>query len=178
MARIPNRIGTRALAALFPRATRLEGTPFDPVARIEDLARSGGVPVLRSDPSDTDPPLFLRVLELDAAPSRETAERIVAKSAWLDVTLSPRGDDRLALAGTGVSASPRDAEVTLLDVAPTALHLLGLAIPRDCDGRALIERLEVPGPGERPTRYRALAASAEATAAPASPAVSSSTTSK
>lgn len=178
IARIPDRVGTRALAALFPRATRLEGTPVDPVARIEDVARSGGIPILRTAPTEADPPLFLRVLENDAAPSREVAERILAQGAWLDVTLDASGDDRLALAGLGVAASPRRDEVTLLDVAPTALHLLGLAVPRECDGRVLLERLASPGPGARQPRYRALVAvAADRSGAPA-PRVSASTTSR
>ena len=56
-----------------------------------------------------------------------------------------------------MSMTDRNAPVSLVDVTPTALHLLGLAIPRSCDGRVLVELLETPGPGSRPLRYRALA---------------------
>jgi hypothetical protein len=57
----------------------------------------------------------------------------------------PTGDHRLEgiLIATGAGfrqgAEPRDA--TLLDVAPTVLHLLGVPVPDDMDGRVWIELL-------------------------------------
>ena len=53
-----------------------------------------------------------------------------------------------------VTDAAGDLPATLMDVAPTALHLLGLAVPRDCDGRVLLEMLEAKGPGSRAPRYR------------------------
>ncbi len=58
----------------------------------------------------------------------------------------PTGDHRLEgiLIATGpafqVGAEPRDA--ALLDIAPTVLHLLGVPVPDDMDGRVLTELLE------------------------------------
>jgi hypothetical protein len=176
ISRIPERTGTLALAALLPRAKALVG-PFAPVGDIEDLTRSAGVAVLRAPPSEADPPLFLRILETSAAPSPRLAEELAAQGAWLDVTLGPSSDDQLALAGRGVSTTPATTEATLLDVTPTALHILGLAVPRDCDGRVLMERLAVPGPGGHAPRYRALAPEAAGRRTAAAP-VSDSTTSR
>lgn len=176
ISRIPERTGSRALAALFPRAKALEG-PFAPVGRIEDLARSAGVAVLRVPPSPSDPPLYLRILELSTAPSPGLAEELAAQGAWLDVTLGVSPEDQLALAGRGIATTRAATEATLLDVTPTALHILGLAVPRDCDGRVLMERLAVPGPGARAPRYRTLAPDSAGRKAAAAP-VSDSTTSR
>jgi arylsulfatase A-like enzyme len=41
-------------------------------------------------------------------------------------------------------AAPHDAE--LLDIAPTVLHLLGVPVPDDLDGRVLTELLEPASP--------------------------------
>jgi arylsulfatase A-like enzyme len=40
--------------------------------------------------------------------------------------------------GPGVSAGPIDG-ATIVDVAPTALHAMGLPVPDDMDGRVLTE---------------------------------------
>jgi hypothetical protein len=173
LSRIPARFGTSRLAAVFPVVRRLEGTAFDPAGTLPDLARSAGVPVL--DSMDGAAPLFLRVLALDAAPTPELARLLAAEGAWLDVAIDETGAAELALAGRGVSGIPVDTEATLLDVTPTALHLLGLAVPRDVDGRVLLERLDPTGPGARPPRYRALASAGAASsrARPASDATTS-----
>jgi predicted AlkP superfamily phosphohydrolase/phosphomutase len=61
-------------------------------------------------------------------------------------SFGPTGDHRLEgiLIATGpaflVGAEPRDA--ALLDIAPTVLHLLGIPVPDDMDGRVLSELLE------------------------------------
>jgi len=54
--------------------------------------------------------------------------------------------------------------VNFMDITPTALHLLGLAIPRSCDGRVLAEVMDPDGPAARPLRYRALGRSPDASA--------------
>jgi hypothetical protein len=59
------------------------------------------------------------------------------------------------MTGTGVSLAPAEGPASLLDVTPTALHLLGLPLPRGCDGRALLELLDPLGPGGRAPRYSA-----------------------
>lgn len=55
----------------------------------------------------------------------------------------PTGDHRmegvLIAAGTAFQAGATPREATLLDLAPTVLHLLGVPTPPDLDGRALTE---------------------------------------
>ena len=60
--------------------------------------------------------------------------------------------------------------VSVMDVTPTALHLLGLSVPQDMDGRVLVELLS----GDAAARQvsRSCAAHAEAPAAAAEPAMS------
>lgn len=175
LSRVPPRPGSAALARLFPAVTDVAGTAFEPAGALADLARSAGIPVLDGPPSGDDPPLYIRVLEMDAAPSAELAARFTATGAWLDVAWDADGDAELALAGHGISRAPMVADATLMDVAPTVLHLLGLAVPRDVDGRVLMERLARPGPGEIAPRYRPLAStgSASGRAGPASAATTS-----
>src|SRR5262245_17372526 len=87
----------------------------------------------------------------------------------------PTGDHRLEgiLVAAGpafrTGALPRDAE--LLDIAPTVLHLLGVPIPGDLDGRILAELLDPSlSPVDVPVRAAALAsAAAHVHAAPADP---------
>jgi hypothetical protein len=129
-----------------------------PLARrpLEEMARAAGIPILRGAPLPSDPPLWLRIVETDAPLERETAELTARAGAWIDVRIG--GDDEISLAGVGVRLAPVETPASLLDVTPTALHLLGLAIPRDCDGRVLLEALHPNGPGARAPRYRTRAA--------------------
>lgn len=54
-------------------------------------------------------------------------------------------------AGPGVGHSPHPcAGMTIEDVAPTVLHLLGLGVPEDMDGRVLSELFAPGGPADRP----------------------------
>jgi predicted AlkP superfamily phosphohydrolase/phosphomutase len=78
----------------------------------------------------------------------------------------PTGDHRLdgILIGTGSPFIPgsrlRDAD--LLDIAPTVLHLLGIPVPVDLDGRVLADLLEprsTPGRSLSPALTHAFAAS-------------------
>ena len=158
IARIPTRPGARVLAHAFPVVTRLEGTPFEPVGDVEAIARSAGVPVLASWPDAADPPLYLRWLEMDAAPDTAQARALMDTGAWVDVERDADGGGEIALGGRGIANGPAEEDVSVLDVVPTVLHLLGLAVPRECDGRVLRERLATPGPGERAVRYRPLTA--------------------
>ena len=70
----------------------------------------------------------------------------------MDVLLAD--EERIAFSGGGIRLAPDSSSASLLDVLPTALHLLGLAIPRDADGRVLVEILDPLGPGARTPRYR------------------------
>ncbi|MGH2570535.1 MAG: hypothetical protein ACRDGR_04875, partial [bacterium] len=153
LSRFPERPAVRVLTALLPKASA-----SDPGFRTEDalakIVAAAGIPVLRGAPAPSDPPLFLRILEGAAPPDAETAARVRDGSAWIDVTFTTGPDGEIALAGEGIAMTRSEHPATLMDVAPTALHLLGLAIPRDCDGRVLLEMLDAVGPGSRPPRYR------------------------
>jgi hypothetical protein len=167
------------LPALTALVTRPDPDPVGPgrtAGSVAALAAAAGIPVLTGPPRDADPALHLRLLEQPAAPDDSLAARLKRTGAWLDVTLVTDGGDELALAGQGIALGPPQGEATLLDVAPTALHLLGLAIPRDCDGRVLVEQLAPGGPGGRAPRYRDLAPALAPS--PAAAATSDPTTSR
>jgi hypothetical protein len=153
LSRFPARPAVLALTALLPQARA-----GDPGFRTEDalaeIVAAAGIPVLRGAPAPSDPPLFLRILEGSAPPDAETAALVRDGSAWIDVTFTTGPDGEIALAGEGIAMTPSELPVTLMDVTPTALHLLGLAVPRDCDGRVLLEMLDSDGPGSRQPRYR------------------------
>jgi predicted AlkP superfamily phosphohydrolase/phosphomutase len=51
----------------------------------------------------------------------------------------------LIASGPGMCAGARIEEASIYDVAPTILHTLGLPVPRDVDGRVLLELFETPG---------------------------------
>ena len=55
-----------------------------------------------------------------------------------------RDNGILFAVGPGVRPG-QPVEGRLEDIAPTVLHLLGLPVPRDMDGRVLTEMLEQPG---------------------------------
>jgi hypothetical protein len=148
---IPRRPGAQALARLLPAGS--DDPQFAPRAPLWRIAEAGGIPVLRGLPSPEDPPLHLRILERDHPPDRNTAERLRREGAWIDVRLGARGD-RIALSGQGIAVSPGGPEASLLDVAPTVMHLLGLPVPRSGDGRVLRELLDPASTGARPIRYR------------------------
>jgi hypothetical protein len=61
---------------------------------------------------------------------------------------TPPPDGILMLAGPGVKRG-RQVRATVYDVAPTILHLMGLPVGRDMDGRPLLDALAAP----RPVRY-------------------------
>jgi len=149
---IPDRPGARAIARGLPAAAR-DDSLFAPRAPLWRIAEAAGIPVLRSPPAPDDPSIFLRILESELPPDRATAEAVRANGAWIDVRLDDRGD-RIALSGEGVRVEPGAPEATLMDVAPTVMHLLGLPVPRTGDGRVLLEHLDPEGPGARPVRYR------------------------
>lgn len=152
---IPGRPGARALARLLPAAA-----PDDPLfatrAPLWRIAEAAGIAVLRTPPDPSDPPLHLRILDGDRPPDRATAEALQRAGAWIDVRLDDRSD-RIALSGEGIVLAPGAAgapAATLMDVAPTALHLLGLPVPRSGDGRVMTDLLDPETAGARPIRYR------------------------
>ncbi len=58
----------------------------------------------------------------------------------------PTGDHRaegiIVAAGQSIRPGAEPVEASLLDVAPTVLHLLGVHVPEDVDGRVLVELLD------------------------------------
>jgi arylsulfatase A-like enzyme len=59
----------------------------------------------------------------------------------------------LILAGAGVKTGTQLAEASILDLTPTILHALGVAVPQDLDGRVLSEAFETSSPAARPVTY-------------------------
>jgi hypothetical protein len=149
--------GIAWMASWFPSPDSLEGTPFAPSGTLLAQVEAAGIPVLRGPPADDDPPFYLRILDAERAPDMDTAWKLREPGAWIDVTMAEDGG-RMALSGRGFVLAPAKGLVNLVDVTPTALHLLGLPVPRSCDGRVLLELMRTPGPGSRPLRYRELAA--------------------
>jgi hypothetical protein len=64
-----------------------------------------------------------------------------------------RPDGVLILAGPGVRPGVHLDEASILDLAPTALHALGVAVPREMDGRVLAEAFEEASPLARPVAH-------------------------
>ena len=64
--------------------------------------------------------------------------------------------------GPGIQGGIRADELSILDVAPTLLHSLGMAIPEDMEGRVAEEIFEPSFLEEDPVRYGGVAAPAEA----------------
>jgi predicted AlkP superfamily phosphohydrolase/phosphomutase len=66
-----------------------------------------------------------------------------------------RLDGILILAGVGVKPGTHLENASILDLAPTILHALGVAVPRDLDGRVLSEAFEDTSPLSEPVTYSA-----------------------
>jgi hypothetical protein len=142
--------GSRFLLAAFPRAED-DVAPFATRGTLADRAAAAGIAVLHGAPRSDDPAMHLRILE-GATLDRATADSLRASDAWIDVRLAA-GGGRVALTGHGVRLAPYSGSAAPMDVAPTALHLLGLPVPRSADGRVLMELLDPEGPGGRTIRY-------------------------
>jgi predicted AlkP superfamily phosphohydrolase/phosphomutase len=71
-----------------------------------------------------------------------TTHRMIAPA------FGPTGDHRLdgilIATGRGIQPEARPTQANLLDIAPTVLHLLGIPVPEDMDGRVLADVLQ-PG---------------------------------
>ena len=55
----------------------------------------------------------------------------------------------LVMHGPGIRQDERIYGAGLLDIAPTILHLFGLPVGRDMDGKVLLTAMESPAPIER-----------------------------
>ncbi|MDP6461673.1 MAG: hypothetical protein QF819_01485 [Gemmatimonadota bacterium] len=147
---IPHRPGPRLLSLLLPAGTPGEG-PFRPVGTLSDFCASAGIPVLTEPPSHDDPPLFLRLLPGGHFPS-PGGGGTPAQGVRIDISLKTNGGG-VFFSGSGIRADIAPAPCTLMDVTATALHLLGIALPRNLDGRVLVEVLEAASGLARPVRY-------------------------
>lgn len=64
-----------------------------------------------------------------------------------------RPDGVVILAGAGVKADTMLENASILDLTPTMLHVMGVPVPGDLDGRVLSEAFEDSSPGARPVVY-------------------------
>jgi predicted AlkP superfamily phosphohydrolase/phosphomutase len=78
-----------------------------------------------------------------------------------------RLDGVLILAGGGVKAGSSLEGASILDLAPTILHALGVAVPEALDGRVLSEVFEAASPVARPVAFSQANIYKDGTAAPA-----------
>jgi hypothetical protein len=155
LSRFPDRPAVDVLTSILPSAAESDAA-FQTRGTLTEIVAASGIPVLRAPPTPDDPALFLRILDEQNPPGEDEAHQLRETGAWIDVTLAPGRHLEIALAGEGVAVAPAQEPATLMDVAPTALHLLGLAVPRETDGRVLLELLDARGPGGRQPRYRNL----------------------
>jgi hypothetical protein len=64
-----------------------------------------------------------------------------------------RLDGVLILSGAGVKAGTRLQNASILDLLPTVLHSMEVAVPHDLDGRVLSEAFEASAPAAQPVVY-------------------------
>jgi predicted AlkP superfamily phosphohydrolase/phosphomutase len=64
-----------------------------------------------------------------------------------------RPDGVLVVAGPGIRPGTHLQGASILDLAPTILHAMGTAVPRDLDGRVLAELFEAGSQAARPVAY-------------------------
>jgi predicted AlkP superfamily phosphohydrolase/phosphomutase len=64
-----------------------------------------------------------------------------------------RPDGVLILAGGGVKPDTQVEGASILDLTPTILHVLGIEVPEDLDGRVLSEAFEASSPVARPVTF-------------------------
>jgi arylsulfatase A-like enzyme len=64
-----------------------------------------------------------------------------------------RPDGVLIIAGPGVQAGTNLEGANILDLAPTLLHAMGVAVPSELDGRVLGEAFEPSSPMAQPVTY-------------------------
>ena len=64
-----------------------------------------------------------------------------------------RPDGLVILAGPGVKPGVRLEGASILDLTPTILHVMGVAVPQDLDGRVLSEAFEASSPAAGPVVY-------------------------
>jgi predicted AlkP superfamily phosphohydrolase/phosphomutase len=77
-----------------------------------------------------------------------------------------RPDGVLILAGAGVKPGTELQEASILDLTPTILHAMGVAVPEELDGRVLSEAFGPASPLARPVSYSQDSVYKEETAEP------------
>jgi predicted AlkP superfamily phosphohydrolase/phosphomutase len=65
-----------------------------------------------------------------------------------------RLDGVVMLAGAGIKPDAQLENASIMDLAPTILHAMGVALPHDLDGRVLSEAFDDASPAARPIVYR------------------------
>jgi hypothetical protein len=77
--------------------------------------------------------------------------------AWIDTSFDRSGghrlDGTLMLMGPGIRQGHELENAALVDLAPTVLAAMGVAVPDDMDGRVLVEAFDESYFAERPIRY-------------------------
>ncbi len=75
---------------------------------------------------------------------------LAQEAIWEDAPLGEHNRHGILLAaGPRIAPGAQVDAPSLQDLAPTALHLLGLPVPEDMDGRPLLEMLSAPGEVQR-----------------------------
>ena len=64
-----------------------------------------------------------------------------------------RPDGIVILAGAGVQSGVRLENASIMDLTPTILHSMGLAVPQDLDGRVLSEAFAASATAARSVEY-------------------------
>jgi predicted AlkP superfamily phosphohydrolase/phosphomutase len=103
---------------------------------------------------DVAPDLTLELRDHGFVTIRRSKDGVVQKRSQLVGTHHPEGV--FAAYGAGVRRGARIAPVRLLDIAPTALHRLGLPVPVDLEGRAIEEMFTPAWKRANPVRKHGL----------------------
>ncbi len=133
-------IGSQALALLDPRT----GEPLiERVYRREEIYAG---PFIQRTPDLIVQPRGWEYMAFGHADfgSNRLVEPIVGLSGH------HRPEGVLILAGAGAKAGIQLEGASILDLAPTILHALGLAVPQELDGRVLAEAFDATSPLVRP----------------------------
>jgi predicted AlkP superfamily phosphohydrolase/phosphomutase len=75
---------------------------------------------------------------------------------WLEETYSGqhRMEGILVMKGEDIQKGKNIPDCEIIDLAPTILHLMGMAVPLDMDGKVLEEAFHPSFLGEKPVRFR------------------------
>lgn len=87
-------------------------------------------------------------------PSLFLSKRVISKNYMAPNRATHNMDGILITYGPDIKEGTENIRARIVDIAPTILHLMGLSIPRDMDGRVLKEIFKKESaPGKREVRY-------------------------